>query len=62
MTVALAGQEDRAFVTRRSGPALPPLAAAALSARNIRHVHIAELATLAERPDLIDVARASGAR
>lgn len=58
LTVALVKDEDRAFVTRRTGPALPqPLSLADIAAQ---HLHIGELATLVEHPDLIDLARGRG--
>ncbi len=60
LTVALVDPSDRAFVTRRSGAAVPPLSVKELSHRRIRHMHIGELATLVERPELLDVARAAG--
>lgn len=58
ITVALLQGGDRAFVTRRSGPAIPPLGPGAL--RGARHMHIGELATLTEAPWLLDVARGAG--
>lgn len=61
VTVALAGQGDRAFVTRRTGPAFPPLKASELSRIGATHVHIGELATSIERPELIELARSTGA-
>ena len=61
ITVAITGPDDRAFLTRRDGPAVPDLRPEDLVTRNIRHVHIGELATLAERPDLLDMARDAGA-
>ena len=61
ITVSMTGPQDRAFLTRRSGPATPDILPADLVARNVRHLHIGELATLAEVPRLIDVARDAGA-
>ncbi|MBM7069804.1 carbohydrate kinase family protein [Actibacterium sp. 188UL27-1] len=61
VTVAIAGQNDRAFLTRRSGPALPDLPADAFAMCGAAHLHIGELATLVERPDLIEIARRAGA-
>lgn len=58
VTVALLQAADRAFVTRRSGPPVPKLTSAAV--RGARHLHIGELATLAEAPWLIDAARQAG--
>lgn len=60
VTVAMVTGGDRAFLTRRAGAAVPPaLQGAALPAR-WQHLHIGELATLAEHPDLIRAARAAG--
>lgn len=56
ITVALSRDSDRAFVTRRSGAAVPRFGSAAL--RGVRHLHIGELATLHDAPWLLDVARA----
>lgn len=61
ITVALVGEEDRAFVTRRSGPAFPSLATRDLTRLGVRHVHIGELATLVERPEILSIARTAGA-
>ena len=61
VTVALVGQDDRAFVTRRTGPAFPPLEPRDLTGNDVTHVHIGELATLIERPEIIQVAREAGA-
>jgi len=60
ITVAISGQSDRAFLTRRTGAAVPPIMAADLGRLNIGHLHIGELATLTEAPHLIDLARANG--
>jgi len=61
VTVAIAGQGDRAFLTRRAGPASPELRAADLAKSEIAHLHIGELATLVERPELLGIAREAGA-
>ncbi len=56
LTVAITGSQDRSFITRRAGPALPEggeLPAA-------RHLHIGELATALEQPGLITQARRAG--
>ncbi|MGR3435976.1 MAG: carbohydrate kinase family protein [Shimia sp.] len=55
VTVAFPEGGDRAFLTRRVGPALPdgPLPPA-------RHLHFGELTTALERPDLIEAARGAG--
>lgn len=60
ITVALVRDGDRAFVTRRTGRALPDLDATRLAGRALGHMHIGELATLVERPGLIGLARACG--
>ena len=61
ITVAIAMQGDRAFLTRRSGMATPDLSEADLTRLRIGHVHVGELATLIENPALAVVARAAGA-
>ncbi|MCU0905888.1 MAG: PfkB family carbohydrate kinase [Rhodobacteraceae bacterium] len=55
VTVAIPVGGDRAFLTRRTGAALPdgPLPPA-------RHLHIGELATLVENPGLVALARQAG--
>ncbi|MBT8455048.1 MAG: carbohydrate kinase family protein [Alphaproteobacteria bacterium] len=60
VTAALVGGEDRAFITHRSGPAAPRLNEVALGRTGAQHMHIAELATLVEMPELLTVARAAG--
>jgi sugar/nucleoside kinase (ribokinase family) len=59
LTVAMAIGEDRAFLTRDAGEAVPPLDPDAIRAAGIGHLHIGELRTLAARPDLLDMARAA---
>ena len=61
VTAALGAQGDRAFVTRRNGPAFPPLVAGDLTGLGVAHVHVGELATLVERPEIIALARDAGA-
>ena len=61
LTVAIAGQGDRAFLTRRTGPAAPELTAADLRGIGAGHIHVGELSTLLERPDLVPLARSVGA-
>jgi len=58
VTVALAQGGDRTFVTRRSGAALDLQKGAALP--DAGHLHIGELTTALEHPDLIGAARAQG--
>lgn len=60
VTAALAADGDRAFVTNRSGPAAPLLDPEQLTALGISHMHIGELATLVEMPDLLHIARTAG--
>jgi sugar/nucleoside kinase (ribokinase family) len=61
LTVAIVGACDRAFLTRRSGAAAPDITAHDLRRIGARHLHIGELSTLLERPDLLSVAREIGA-
>jgi sugar/nucleoside kinase (ribokinase family) len=58
ITVAIGDNMDRAFLSHRSGDAMPPVTAAALS--GARHLHIGELRSLTEHPELIELARAAG--
>ena len=60
ITVAMVERGDRTFLTRRDGPALPNGYADVLAASNAGHLHIGELATLAECPDLVQLARNAG--
>ena len=56
-TVVMVQDGERAFLSRRAGSARPATLDAALSDPAARHLHIAEFATLAEIPDLIDAAK-----
>lgn len=58
VTAAISVGHDRAFLTHRHGPAVPMPDPDAL--RGARHLHIGELATLAEAPGLVASARAAG--
>ncbi|MEM6826116.1 MAG: PfkB family carbohydrate kinase, partial [Pseudomonadota bacterium] len=60
ITVAMAGCGDRAFLTRRAGPAFPRLSSDDLARCQARHVHIGEVSSLVSRPEIIDIARANG--
>ena len=60
LTVAIVQPQDRAFLSRRAGHGRPATLAAALSAPEIRHLHIAEYATLAELPDVVPQAKGRG--
>ena len=52
ITVAIVNSHDRAFLSRRAGHGCPT-SAAALRAPGMRHLHIAEYATLAELPEIV---------
>jgi sugar/nucleoside kinase (ribokinase family) len=60
ITVAAVVGSDRAFLTRRAGPAQPRTLEAALAWPEAQHLHIAEYATLHEMPDLVSRAKAHG--
>ncbi|KAJ55345.1 hypothetical protein ACMU_11660 [Actibacterium mucosum KCTC 23349] len=58
LTVAMTGGDDRAFLTKRAGPsALLPDAG---QVGGMGHLHVGELHTLAEHPELIGFARETG--
>jgi sugar/nucleoside kinase (ribokinase family) len=58
ITVAIATADDRAFLTRAAGPALPDISA--INFADFAHLHIGELRTLQDVPTLLDHARAAG--
>lgn len=58
ITVAIPCGKDRAFLTRAPGAALPSIRAGDLD--GFSHLHIGELGTLEENPELIEFARAGG--
>ncbi|MCT7374320.1 carbohydrate kinase family protein [Chelativorans salis] len=60
VTVVMVEGKDRAFLSRRAGPAEPATLAAALSWPMARHLHIAEYATLAEMHDVVRQAKERG--
>lgn len=60
LTVAMVHSSDRAFLTRRTGPAIPPLNPNDLTYRKLRHLHIGELASLVECPEVVTMARKLG--
>uniref|UniRef100_UPI0003B5F68C carbohydrate kinase family protein n=1 Tax=Pseudochrobactrum sp. AO18b TaxID=1201036 RepID=UPI0003B5F68C len=60
VTVASVIGNDRAFLSRRAGTALPATLDAALTWSQAGHLHIAEYATLHEIPDLVRRAKAHG--
>lgn len=55
VTVAIATSGDRAFLSRRAGPAFPGLRAEHFE--GICHLHIGEIRSLVEHPELIPLAR-----
>jgi sugar/nucleoside kinase (ribokinase family) len=57
VTVASVIGDDRAFLSRRAGPALPVNIDAALNWDDAGHLHIAEYATLHEARDIVSRAR-----
>src|SRR5690606_19488179 len=60
VTVVMTGAEDRAFLSRRAGRAVPVRFADALAWDRAALLHIAEYATLIDQPDLVARARAAG--
>ncbi len=60
ITVAMVLHDDRAFVTRRAGAALPAGIETHIARGRHAHLHIGELATLAEHPGVVRAAKAAG--
>lgn len=60
LTVAIVRNDDRSFLTRAPGAAAPLLQASDVKRFGIVHLHVGELRTLVERPDLIAFARTAG--
>jgi sugar/nucleoside kinase (ribokinase family) len=60
VTVVMSSHEDRAFLTRRTGAALPETFPKTIALGGFTHLHISELATLQEHPNLIALARENG--
>jgi len=60
ITIAMAHGGDRSFLTKRGGFAVPQNCEAEIASKSYRHLHIAELATLVECPDLVTWARREG--
>jgi sugar/nucleoside kinase (ribokinase family) len=58
ITVAIASEGDRAFITRNAGPAIPELGSVNLA--DYSHLHIGELRTLQDHPGLLTAARTAG--
>ncbi|MEM9341532.1 MAG: carbohydrate kinase family protein [Pseudomonadota bacterium] len=61
ITVAMAQDADRSFLTRRAGHAFPKLRLDDIAKRGVRHVHIGEITSLIARPEILHIARAQGA-
>ncbi len=60
VTAVVSTGEDRAFLTRADGPAIPRLTVDMLHGLGIGHLHIGELRTLDENTWLLELARAAG--
>lgn len=60
ITVALVTGGDRAFVTRRCGPALPDGLQELLGRKQYDHLHIGELASLIDAPQIVAQAKSAG--
>lgn len=60
VTVVMVHDNDRAFLSRRAGAALPHNYAHLLARAGATHLHIAEYATLADHPELVSQARSQG--
>jgi sugar/nucleoside kinase (ribokinase family) len=60
ITVAMVTGGDRAFVTRRSGAAIPETVPAQIASGTYAHLHIGELASLADMPQVVAQAKAAG--
>ncbi|MEM7717672.1 MAG: PfkB family carbohydrate kinase [Pseudomonadota bacterium] len=61
LTVSISTKGDRAMLTHQPGPSIPDLTAQDLRSAGVHHVHIGELTTLMERPELVKAARDAGA-
>jgi len=59
-TIAMAHNDDRAFLTKRGGDAVPQSCQSELESGRYTHLHIAELATLIECPEILGWARGAG--
>lgn len=60
ITIAMVRNNERAFLTRRASAALPQDISLSFAIPGLTHLHIGELTTLIEHPDLIDMARDAG--
>ena len=61
LTVAISHAEDRAFLTRKSGDAMPAITPDDLRRLGVRHVHIGEASTLVDCPSIAEAARSANA-
>ncbi len=59
ITVALVDNRDRSFLTRRDGPAVPPDFSEKMAQSGAVHLHIGELATLVECPEILQCAQSA---
>jgi hypothetical protein len=59
-TVVMVQGGERAFLSHRAGTARPATLSLALADPAVRHLHIAEFATLAEIPELVSSAKLAG--
>jgi len=59
-TVVMVQAGERAFLSHRAGTARPATLSSALADPAVRHLHIAEFATLAEIPELVSSAKLAG--
>lgn len=60
ITVAMAIEGDRSFLSNKSGNAAPALDITHPTCRTVRHMHIGEIRTLYEMPALLKQARTAG--
>lgn len=60
LTIAMAHQNDRAFLTKRGQNAVPQKCQSSMQKNSFQHLHIGEIATLIECPQLVDWARSAG--
>jgi len=60
ITVAIALQGDRSFLSQKSGDAFPCPDLSAPVCRSVKHLHIGELNSLCETPEILDLARQAG--
>lgn len=60
ITVAMAESGDRAFLTRRVGPAFPKIDAPMIAEHGFSHLHVGELESLIAHPEILATARGLG--